>query len=54
VVVAIRNHESERTATMSEGTPIPGPLNNVIQIDDIPGPLNNVIRIDDEGRPTGV
>jgi hypothetical protein len=34
VVVAKRNHESERGATMTEDTPIPGPLNNVIRIDD--------------------
>jgi putative transposase len=38
--------EQEKEATMSEDTPIPGPLNNVIRIDDerIKGHLDRVVR----------
>jgi putative transposase len=38
--------EQEKEATMSEDTPIPGPLNNVIRIDDerIMGHLDRVVR----------
>jgi hypothetical protein len=45
-VVAKRSHESERGETMTEDTPIAGPLNNVIRIDDerIKGHLDRVVR----------
>jgi transposase-like protein len=46
VVVAKGNHESERGATMTEDSPIPRALNNVIRIDDgtDQGPLDRVVR----------
>ena len=46
LVIARSTEEPEKEATMSEDTPIPGPLNNVIRIDDerIKGHLDRVVR----------
>jgi hypothetical protein len=46
VVIAKPPREPEKEATMSEDAPIPGPLNNVIRIDDerIKGHLDRVVR----------
>ena len=46
LVIAKPTRNQEKEATMSEDTPIPGPLNNVVRIDDerIKGHLDRVVR----------